>query len=185
MKRENAMLILKDWVKSPSLLRHCLAVEQVMRCAALQYGGADANPDIWGIAGLLHDADWEAFPDEHPNRIVEHLRSIGEEEIAYAISAHGTAFGIPAITAMDRALLASDEMTGFVVACALLRPNGIHSLEVESVLKKLKNLKFASGVDREEIAAGVQFLNVDIADHIAFIISALRQKSDELGLSLH
>jgi len=182
MNRTEALKILNEWVKSPSLLRHCQAVEQVMRRAAGRYGSLADAPEQWGLAGLLHDADWEAWPDEHPHRIVHLLRDQGEESLAYCISCHGTAWGIPPRSAMDRALVACDELTGFIVACALPRPDGVLSLKPAGVLKKLKDPRFAAGVDRAEIYAGVALLGVDAVDHIAFVIESLMSSATELGL---
>lgn len=182
MKRDEAYAKLKDWVESPSLLRHSLVVENVMRAATQRYGPGSGHADIWGLAGLLHDADYERFPEEHPRRIVAWLRERGEEEIAYAISAHWTGWNVPARSQLDRALLACDELSGFVVACALLRPDGIQSLESSSVVKKLNNPKFAASVERSEIAAGIRMLGVDLAEHIDFILAALRPEAAALGL---
>lgn len=183
MNRDEAVQILNQWVTNSSLLRHSLAVEQVMRCAAAKYGGLTDNPEKWALAGLLHDADWELFPEDHPHRIVQLLWEAGEEEVAYAISSHGAYWGIPHRTPMDKALVASDELTGLVVACALLRLDGILTLEKESVVKKFRTAKFAAGVDRMEIEAGVQILGVSLSDHIDFVIDALRQNAAELGLN--
>jgi predicted hydrolase (HD superfamily) len=183
MTRDDALTILHELVKSPSLLRHSFAVEQVMRCAATHYGGPDADPDKYALSGLLHDADWEAFPENHPLHIVQRLRELGEYEVAQSIAAHGSSFGVPVQNTMDSVLLACDELTGFVVACALLRPDGIRSLEPASILKKIKTPKFAAGVDRNEITIGTTLLGVELPDHVAFVVNALRQKADELDLS--
>jgi predicted hydrolase (HD superfamily) len=153
-----------------------------MHAATSRYGDADASVEKWELAGLLHDADYEIAPEQHPRLIVGWLRQHGENEIAHAIAAHGTTWGVPHLTQMDRALVASDELTGFIVACALLRPDGILSLNATSVMKKLKNPKFAAGVDRDEVYCGIRILEVELAEHIDFIISALRQNASELGL---
>lgn len=182
MLREEALTKLEEWVKSPSLRRHAHAVETVMRAAAKHYGDADADQDKWALAGLLHDADYELAPEEHPRLIVDWLKSKDEPEIAHAISAHGINWGVPYLTQMDRALVACDELTGFIVACSLLRPDGILSLNATSVMKKLKNPKFAAGVDRAEVYGGARILGVEMTEHIDFIISALRQNASELGL---
>jgi predicted hydrolase (HD superfamily) len=185
MLREEALVKLEEWVKSPSLRRHAYAVEAVMRAAAARYGEADANPEKWALAGLLHDADYEFAPNEHPRPIVDWLRSKGEPELAHAISAHGINWGVPYLTQMDRALVACDELTGFIVACALLRPDGMTSLNAASVLKKLKAQKFAAGVDRAEVYGGALILGVELAEHIDFVILALRQNENDLGLRGH
>lgn len=185
MDRDQALQKLHEMVQSPSLRKHSYAVEKVMVEAASHYGEAGADSGRWGLAGLLHDADYELFPAEHPNRIVAWLLEQGEEEIAYAISAHWTRWKIPHHSPMDRALLACDELTGFIVACSLLRPDGLLGLEARSVIKKLKNPKFAAGVERDEVYAGIELLGVALADHISFIIEALRPYATELNLDGH
>jgi predicted hydrolase (HD superfamily) len=135
------------------------------------------------VGGMLHDADYEKWPGEHPHRIVGWLRERGEEEVAYAVSAHYTRWNVPYRSALDRALLACDELTGFVMACCLVRPDGIATLEPSSVLKRLKDKRFAASVDRGEVHAGAELLGVDLAEHIGFVIGALRPHADELALS--
>jgi predicted hydrolase (HD superfamily) len=183
MNRQTGLTLLESWVQSPSLLRHCLTVEQVMRKAATHYGEPGADPEVWGLAGLLHDADWEHWPETHPHRIVDHLTSLGENEIARAIASHGSSFGVPPVSAMDKALFACDELTGFIVACSLMRPDGVLSLEPKKVEKKLGEKKFAAGVDREDIALGVRLLGVELTDHIRFVLEALQEKAEELGVA--
>jgi predicted hydrolase (HD superfamily) len=183
MDRAEALQKLHEWVKSPNLLRHMFTVEHVMARAAARYGTPADDPARWALAGLLHDADYEAFPDEHPQRVMAWLRERGEEEIAYAIACHSLRWGVPCRSAMDKALLACDELTGFVVACCWLRPDGIRTLEPPSVLKKLKDKKFAAGVDRTEVAEGAKLLGVELADHVGFVIGALRERTDEFGLA--
>jgi predicted hydrolase (HD superfamily) len=170
------------WTATEALRKHALAVELVMRAAALRYGAGAGDVEAFGLAGLLHDADYEAWPEEHPARIVEWLRVRGEEPVAHAISAHYTRWGVPHASALDRALLACDELTGFVGACALVRPDGIASLTAKSVLKKLKDKTFAAKVERSEIQAGVELLGVDLAQHVEFVIGALQPHALELGL---
>jgi predicted hydrolase (HD superfamily) len=181
--REEAIEKLNEWVKSSSLRRHCHAVEKVMYAAARKYGEENADANKWILAGLLHDADYEIAPDEHPQLIVDWLRAEGEDEVAHAISAHGINWGVPYLTPMDRALVACDEITGFIIACARLRPDGVLSLEAPRVLKKLKNLKFAAGVDRAEVYGGAAILGVDLTEHITFIISVLREHAVQLCLN--
>ena len=183
LTRNEALEQLKAWTSSPSLLTHARAVELVMREAAGKYGGPDASPDVWGIAGLLHDADYDQWPSLHPNKIVAWLRDRGEAEIAYAISCHWTKWGIRAKSQMDKALLACDELTGFVMACAIVRPEGMTSMTVKSVTKKLKNRSFAASVERDEIQTGVRQIGVDLNDHIQFVIDALKPHSEELGIT--
>jgi predicted hydrolase (HD superfamily) len=182
LTREQALQQLQDWTANPSLLNHARAVEVVMREAAARYGGDDADQDLWGITGLLHDADYQRWPQEHPKRIVDWLREQGEEEIAYAVSFHQTRWGLPPKTVMDRALLACDELAGFVIACCLVRPEGIASLGPKSVKKKLKDKSFAAKVDRQIIADGVELLGVDLTEHVQFVIDALKPHAAELGI---
>jgi predicted hydrolase (HD superfamily) len=182
MNHEQALSQLHAWTKTESLLKHARAVEIVMRAAASKYGGSDANAEVWAITGLLHDADYEQWPDEHPKRTVDWLREQGEEEIAYAVAFHQTAWGLPAKNAMDKCLLACDELAGFVIACCLVRPEGITTLEPKSVKKKLKDKAFAAKVDRQIIQQGAELLGVELSDHIQFVIDALKPHADELGV---
>ncbi len=181
--REQAWEKLCDWTKTEPLIRHARAVELVMRAAAHKYGAGASDEEAWGIAGMLHDADYEAWPDEHPNRIVAWLYDQGEDAIAHAISAHYTQWGVSYDTRLDKALLACDELTGFVGACCLVRPGGIHTLKPKSVKKKLKAKGFAAKVERPEVYAGPEMLDVDLTDHIQFVIDALKPHADELKLN--
>lgn len=179
MTIEAARELLNDMTKSASLLRHMETVSLVMEAYAEKYG-EDKNE--WAVAGLLHDADYEAHPEEHPQIIVKKLRDLGEEKIAHAISAHYTHWKVPYTTLLDKALLACDELTGFIVACCQVRPEGIESLEPKSVIKKLKDKGFAAKVDRNEVHQGTEMLGVPLPDHIAFIINTLRNNREVLGL---
>jgi predicted hydrolase (HD superfamily) len=174
-----ARQILNEMTKSASLLRHMRTIELVMEAYAENFG---ENKEEWAIAGLLHDADYEAYPDQHPNVIVKKLRDRGEEKIAHAISAHYTKWNVSYDTLLDKALLASDEITGFIVACCHVRPDGIATLEPKSVIKRLKDKSFAAKVERDEVYKGVELLGVDLSDHIAFIINVLRKNKGELGI---
>jgi predicted hydrolase (HD superfamily) len=131
----------------------------------------------------LHDADYEQWPEEHPKRIVAWVTEQGEPAIAHAISAHYTKWGVSYDTALDKALLACDELTGFVGACCFVRPDGIASLEPKSVLKKLKDKSFAAKVERSEITAGAEMLGVPLEEHVKFVIESLRPHARELGLA--
>lgn len=153
-----------------------------MRAAALRYGAGASDVEPFGIAGMLHDADYEQWPAEHPKLIVAWLRERGEEPIAHAISAHYTKWGVPYETPLDKALLACDELTGFVGACCHVREGGILTLEPPSVLKKLKDKSFAAKVEREEVSKGVELVGADLAAHVAFVIESLRPHAQELGL---
>jgi len=182
LTREEALTQLHAWTENPSLLSHARAVEVVMRAAAAKYGDG-ADPDLWGVTGLIHDADYERWPDEHPQKIYDWLKERGEEEIAYAVGVHQTKWNLPAQSTMDKALLACDELTGFVVACCLVRPDGIATLEAKSVKKKLKAKAFAAKVDREIIRYSVELLGVDLDEHIQFVIEALKPQAQELGIA--
>lgn len=177
--RAEARTLLASLTQNPSLLRHMRTVELVMEAYAKKLG---EDPELWAIAGLLHDADYEAYPDQHPNVIVNKLRETGNDMIAHAISAHYTKWGVSYDTLLDKGLLACDELTGFIVACAQVRPDGVSSLEPRSVIKKLKDKGFAAKVDRDEVYKGTELLGVDLADHIGFIIDVLRQNKVELGI---
>ncbi len=155
LSREQALQRLQAWTKNPSLLTHARSVEIVMRAAAEKYGG---DPDQWAVTGLIHDADYDQWPGDHPRRMVDWLREQGEDEIAYAVSFHQTAWGLPPKTMLDKCLLACDELTGFVIACCLVRPDGIASLEPKSVKKKLKDKAFAAKVDREIVKNSMELL---------------------------
>ena len=181
LTRDEAWAHLCTWTQTDALRRHARAVELVMRAAAQRYGAGDSDVEPFGLAGMLHDADYEAWPDEHPRRIVAWLRERGEESVAHAVSAHYTRWNVPYETALDKALLACDELTGFVGACCLVRPDGIASLEAKSVLKKLKDKTFAAKVERSEVTAGAELLGVDLASHVQFVIEALRPHAAELG----
>lgn len=183
LTRDEAWTLFTAWTQGDSLRRHGRAVELVMRAAAPRYGGAAADVEQWGVAGMLHDADYEAWPEEHPHRIVAWLRARDEDAVAHAISAHYTKWGVPYDSVLDRALLACDEPTGFVMACCLVRPDGIAALEVASVKKRLKDKRFAATVDRAEVTAGAELLGVSLDDHLAFLIDALRPHATELGLA--
>jgi predicted hydrolase (HD superfamily) len=179
ISRTNAREILSSLTSNQSLLRHMRTIELVMEAYAVKYG---EDPDEWAVAGLLHDADYERYPDQHPNVIVEKLRSIGEEKLAHAISAHYTKWNVPYDTLLSKALLACDELTGFIVACAQVRPGGIATLETKSVIKKLKDKGFAAKVERDEVYKGAELLGVDLNEHIAFIVATLQKHRDELAI---
>jgi predicted hydrolase (HD superfamily) len=183
VSREEAWALLCEWTPGEALRRHARAVELVMRAAALRYGRGGADVERFGLAGMLHDADYERWPEEHPRRIVAWLRERGELEVAHAVSAHYTGWGVPYESQLDRALLACDELTGFVGACALVRPDGIATLEPRSVLKKLKDKGFAAKVERTEVLRGAELLGVELEAHVGFVLGALRPHALELGLA--
>lgn len=179
MTYEEAKTILTNYTKGKSLLRHARTVELVMEAYAKKLG---EDTEKWAVTGMLHDADYEAYPEDHPNRIVADVRSLGEEEIAHAISAHYTKWNVKHETRLDKALIACDEITGFIVACCQVRPDGIETLTPKSVKKKLKQKSFAASVDREEIQKGIELFDVDLTEHIQFIIDVLKDNSKELEL---
>jgi putative nucleotidyltransferase with HDIG domain len=186
ISRADAWSLLTDWVVSPSLRRHCLAVSAAMAAYARR-GGHDVEP--WEVAGLLHDADYERFPDMddvergHPRTIIAELRRRdAPPEIVHAIAAHADFLGVPPETPLDHTLLAVDELCGFLVACAQVRPEGIHGLSPKSVKKKLKTPSFAAAVSRDDVRAGAEHLSIDFDEHVAFVIAALEERAAELEL---
>ena len=180
---EEAVAKLKEWTDNPALVNHARGVELSMRRAAHRYGAGAADEPRWAIAGLLHDADYDRWPEEHPRRIVAWLRERGEPEIAQAVVAHFDPAEVPELSALDKALLACDELTGFVMACCLVRPDGIRSLSPSSVRKKLKDKSFAAKVKREDVYGGVERLGVPLDEHIQLVIDALAPHADELGIA--
>jgi len=191
MTREEALGLMHEHTQSPSLRQHMLAVEAAMRAYASK-AGEDA--EAWGLAGLLHDFDYERYPNHehsptegHPAWGVGLLREHGvAEPVCRAILGHGTYTGVPRDTPMARTLFAVDELCGFLVACALVRPSrSFADLEVKSVKKKLKDKAFAKGVNRAEVDQGATELGVPLDEHIAFVIQALRPVEGTFGLGAH
>ncbi len=185
--RKDAWDLVCEYTKGDSLRKHALAVEAVMRACAKRYGGADAPEDEWGLVGLLHDFDYEMFPttEEHPFTGAKIMAARGyPKHIIRAIMGHATYTGVPRDTDMARALFATDELCGFLVACALVRPSrSLDDMEVSSVKKKLKDKAFARSVNRDDIRQGVEELGVDLDEHIRFVIDALRPVQKEIGLN--
>ena len=179
MTRSEAKALLEQMTQGSSLLRHMRSIELVMEAYAEKLG---ESIETWAIAGLLHDADYEAYPEKHPHVIVDKLKAMGEHDIAHAISAHYTKWNVPYNSLLDKALLACDELTGFVIACCQVRPDGINSLESKSVIKKLKDKSFAAKVERDEVYKGAELFGVDLNDHISFIITVLKKNRTELGI---
>lgn len=188
--RDWAWDLMTDWTASVALRQHMRAVELSMRHFAGLHG---ADPDWWGVVGLLHDFDYERFPNhqrhadqEHPTTGVEHLRSLGfPEEGALAILGHGRFTGVPRTTDLARTLFAVDELSGFVVACGLVRPSrSLADLEVKSVTKKLKDKGFARGVSREDVIDGAAELGRPVAEVVLDVLVALRPAERELGLGI-
>lgn len=185
--RNDAWELLCEYTKGDGLRKHALAVETAMRACAKRYGGADADEGEWGLVGLLHDFDYEMFPtaDQHPYTGANILCGRGySEKFIRAIMGHATYTGVPRDTQMARALFATDELCGFLVSCALVRPaKSLDDLEVSSVKKKLKDKAFARSVNRDDIRLGVEELGVDIDEHIRFVIDALRPVQERIGLN--
>ena len=181
--REDALALLYEYTQSDSLRRHALGVEQVMRKMAEKYNG---NSDEWGLTGLLHDFDYERYPtmEEHPYKGNEILKNNGyPDSICTAIMGHATYTGVPRETDMAKALFSVDELTGFIFAVTYVRPSkSIFEVKPKSVKKKLKQKSFAASVLREDIFQSMEELGVDMTEHIQFVIDALKEKADELGL---
>ncbi len=184
--RADAWELLCEYTKGDSLRRHALAVEAAMRACAPRYGGPDADIGEWGMTGLLHDFDYEMFPDadQHPFKGANIMCGRGyPDHMIRAIMGHATYTGVPRDTPMARALFATDELCGFLVACALVRPTrSLDNLEVSSVKKKLKDKAFARSVNRDDIHQGVAELTVTLDEHIRFVIDALKPTQENIGL---
>jgi len=185
--RKDAWELLCEYTKGESLRKHALAVEAAMRACVKRYGAAEDDEDEWGLVGLLHDFDYEMFPsaEQHPFTGANILCGRGySERFIRAIMGHATYTNVPRDTAMARALFATDELCGFLVACALVRPNrSLDDLEVASVKKKLKDKAFARSVNRDDIRQGIEELGVDLDEHIRFVIEALRPVQAQIGLN--
>jgi predicted hydrolase (HD superfamily) len=180
---EQAEAKLHEWTESLALRNHARAVEAAMRRAAHRYGAGAVDEERWAITGLLHDADYERWPDEHPQLIVAWLREQGEAEVAQAVVAHFIPADVTQLTALDKALLACDELAGFVMACCLVRPDGIRSLGPSSVKKKLKDKSFAAKIKRDDVSRGAERLGVNLDEHIQLVIDALAPHADALGIA--
>src|SRR6266850_8043155 len=184
--RQEAWELLCEYTKGESLRKHALTVEAAMRACAARYGGLEADVDEWGLVGLLHDFEYEMFPGphEHPYKGSVVLCGRGySDRIIRAIMGHATYTGVPRDTAMAKALFASDELCGFLVACALVRPSrSLDDLAVSSVKKKLKDKHFARSVNRDDIHQGVAELGIELDEHIRFVIDALKPVQKEIGL---
>jgi len=188
MTRDSALALMHEWTPSEALRRHMYAVEIAMRAMAERAGG---DPDEWGLVGLLHDFDYERHPnaahsptEEHPAEGVRVLAGLGLPEPSQrAILGHASYTGVPRESDMAKALFAVDELCGFLVACALVRPSrSLQDLEVASVKKKLKDKAFARGVNRDDVIQGAAEIGVPLDEHIAFVLAALRPHEHRLGL---
>jgi putative nucleotidyltransferase with HDIG domain len=187
LKRDDALALMHEYTQNDNLRRHMYAVEAAMRAYAQKLG---EDEELWGITGLLHDFDYERWPnderrpdDEHPTTGVAILREKGyPEDVLHAILGHAEHTGAPRESRMAKTLFAVDELTGFLTACALVRPTGINGLKVKSVKKKFKDSSFARGVNREDVQQGVEELDVDFNEHVQLVIDAMQKIQDELGL---
>ncbi len=182
--REQAWELLQNYTQKPGLLRHALAVEAAMRAYAARLGG---DPEAWGLTGLLHDLDYERWPDprDHPMRGAEILRAAGyPEEIVYAILTHASYLGLPRRSPMDKALFAVDELTGLITATAMVMPDrNLGSVTLAGVMKKWRSREFAKGVSREDISAGAADLGVPLEEHVQTVLQALQDAAPALGLA--
>jgi putative nucleotidyltransferase with HDIG domain len=187
--RDDALALVHEYTASDSLRKHMLAVEAAMRAYAERNG---EDVERWGLAGLVHDFDYERFPndahsaaEEHPAEGVRILRERGwPEDILEAILGHAHYCGVPRMTSMAKTLFAVDELTGLITATALVRPSkSVHEVETRSVRKKMKDKAFARGVSRDDVIQGAEALGVDLDEHIAFVIGAMQRSADALGLA--
>lgn len=187
--RDDALALMQEWTASDSLRKHMLAVEGAMRAYAAHFGEDVAR---WGLTGLIHDFDYERFPNEehaaaagHPSEGVRHLRTLGyPEDVLEAVLGHADYTGVARTSRMAKALFAVDELAGLVTACALVRPSrSVNDLEPSSVRKKMKDKAFARGVNRDDVLRGAAELGQELDAHIAFVIHAMRERADLLGLA--
>jgi len=181
ISHEAAWQLLCEWTQSTSLRRHALAVEAAMRAYASRLGG---DPDEWAVTGLLHDLDYERYPDlgdGHPRHGIRELEQRGyPPEIVRAVASHADFMGVARQTPMEKALYAVDELSGFVLACAYVRPDGLEGMTPKSVKKKLKQPSFAAAVNRDDLHRGAAELGVDFDEHLAMVIDALSERREEL-----
>jgi putative nucleotidyltransferase with HDIG domain len=181
VSREEAWTLLCEWTKSESLRRHMLAVEAAMRAYAPRF---DGDVELWGLTGLLHDLDYDRYPDlgtGHPRYAIRELEERGyPAELVRAVASHADFMGVPRETPMEKTLYAVDELCGFVLAVAYVRPEGLVGMTPKSVKKKLKQPSFAAAVNRDELRAGAEELGVDFDEHLQIVIEALTERRDEL-----
>ncbi len=179
--REAAWDLLNEYTDNPNLIKHALAVESAMRAYAERFV---EDSDQWGITGLVHDFDYDRFPEEHPWKGVSILEGLGyPEEVIHAVKSHADFTGVPRDRLMDRALFAVDELCGFITAATLVRPEKrVAELPVRSVKKKMKDKAFARAVSRDDLRNGAEALGVELEDHIGFVISAMARVAGDLGL---
>jgi putative nucleotidyltransferase with HDIG domain len=185
--RQEAWDLVCEWVQSDSLRKHLLGVEAAMVAYADRMGG---DPERWAVTGLVHDLDYERHPDlddtenGHPRTALRLFAELDwPQEVIDAVAGHATFLEVPRETDMAKALFAVDELSGFIAACALVRPTGIEGMKPKSVKKKLKQPSFAAGVNRDEVQQGAEELGVDFDEHVAFVIAAMEARADELGIA--
>jgi putative nucleotidyltransferase with HDIG domain len=183
LSREEAWNLLTEWVQSESLRRHCLAVETAMRAYARETG---EDEELWGVVGLLHDMDYERHPDletGHPRVALAELERMDVDPVVIrAIASHADFLGVSRDSPLEKTLYAVDELSGFLLACAYVRPEGLDGLTPKSVKKKLKQPSFAAAVNREEVRRGAEELGVDFDEHVRFVTAALQERASELGV---
>jgi putative nucleotidyltransferase with HDIG domain len=183
LSRDQAWDLFCSWTESESLRRHVLAVEAAMRAYARRFG---EDEEQWGLVGMLHDLDYERHPDletGHPRMALEEFQRQGfSAEFVRAVASHADFLGVSRDSRLEKTLYAVDELSGFIMACAYVRPEGIHGMTPKSVKKKMKTPAFAAAVNRDELRAGAEALGVDFDEHVAFVIEALEQRAGELGL---
>ena len=181
--RDEAWGLVCEWTESDSLRKHMLGVETAMRAYAREW---DEDEELWGATGLLHDLDYERYPDlstGHPRKALELFEERDyPPELIEAVAGHASFLGVPRETRMAKTLYAVDELSGFIAACAYVRPDGVHGMTPKSVKKKLKQPSFAAGVNRDEVREGAEELGVEFDEHVAFVIGALEERAGELGL---
>jgi len=181
ISREASWTLLCEWTESDSLRRHMLAVEAAMRAYARRF---DEDEDLWGTTGLLHDLDYERYPsleDGHPRYALRELEARGyPAEVVRGVASHADFLGVPRESRMEKTLYAVDELCGFLLAVAYVRPDGLHGMTPKSVKKKLKQPSFAAAVDRDDLRSGAEELGVDFDEHLAFVIAALEEHADDL-----
>jgi putative nucleotidyltransferase with HDIG domain len=183
ISRDAAWTLFCEWTASPSLRKHVLAVEAAMRAYAGRFG---EDEELWGVTGILHDLDYERYPslqDGHPRYALRELEERGyPPELVRAVASHADFLGVSRDSPMEKSLFAVDELTGFLMAVAYVRPEGIHGMTPKSVKKKLKQPSFAAAVDREALREGAEALGVDFDEHLAFVIAAMEEHAQDLGL---
>src|SRR5919201_1972775 len=186
VSRDDAWQLVTEWVESDSLRKHLLGVEAAMVAYARRW---DEDEEMYAVTGLVHDLDYERYPDldtGHPRYAIKELEERGyPQEVIDAVAGHADFMGVPRETQMAKTLYGVDELSGFIAACALVRPTGLDGMKPKSVRKKLKQPSFAAKVDREQIARGIEELGVDESEHIQLVIDAMAERAEELGLGAH